>query len=184
MFISRFRVAALGVVAALVVAGVAIAASKPVSATATSVSAAFTATTVSHAHNTTCTNKGGDAFQETDATYKGTSTSQDPRFNGPITIKAHSFLDTTSSVGVLNGTFTIVGSKKNAVTGKISGVLSADGAFSGLASGTAKGPNGALLASLGGSFSQSGGFTAASLGGPETGGGAVISDGYCAKPKK
>ena len=100
-----------------------------------------------------------------------------------LKLQLHSFVDTTKNLGTVSGVFTVVGSKKSTVNGKVTGVVS-DGSISGLATGTAKGANGAFTASLGGSFSQTGGFTAASLGGPETGAGAVVANGNCAKVKK
>jgi hypothetical protein len=181
----RVLIIVLPVIAALAIAGGAIAAKKPTpQPSVTSASSIITASTASHVHNVKCTAKSGDAFQSTVATYKGTATSQDARLNGPITIQAHSFFDTTSSLGTVTGTFTIVGSKKNSVTGTLTGVVTADGTFSGIATGKAKGPVGKLLASLGGSFTQSGGFATATLGGPETGGGVVVANGACPVKKK
>lgn len=186
---SKKRASLLAVFAglALSVVGVALAASTPTQASTTSVSAEFSATSVSKAHHLTCTNtKSGDAFQQESAIYKGTATSTDARLNGPITIKASSFLDTTSGLGRIAGSFTIVGSKKNAVGGHISGVISG-GSVSGLATGAAKGPAGALIATFGGTFDQATGFQAGSLGSATTGGGVVIAHGSCPvkkKPKK
>ena len=50
----------LPVIAVLAIAGGAIAATKPVQATATSVSAEFSATAVSKVHNVKCTAKSGE----------------------------------------------------------------------------------------------------------------------------
>jgi hypothetical protein len=180
---SRKRVLtiALPVIAVLAIAGGAIAATKPVQATATSVSAEFSTSSVSKAHTITCTAKSGDAFQQTSAIYKGTATGTDPRLTGPITIKATSFLDTTSGLGRIAGTF-VVGTKTNAAAGVISGVISG-GAVSGLAVGNTKGPAGQLVATVGGTFAQATGFQAASLGSATTGGGVVLH-GSCPAPKK
>lgn len=182
MFKNRALTSVFGVLGALLVASVAIAAVKTTTkASITSASSEFTATTVSHAHNTTCTAKGGDSFQSTTAVYKGTSTGDDPRLSGPITIKAHSFLDTTSGLGTLHGTFSIKGTGKAGVVGTLSGAIS-NGTLSGIVKGQATGPAGALLASLGGTFGQTSGFSASGIGTAATGGGVIVSNGFC--PKK
>jgi hypothetical protein len=173
----------LGLVAAALVTGVAIAAATPTKASVKAATATFSASTVSHAHNQTCTAKGGDAFQSTTATYKGTSTSQDPRLNGPITIKAHSFLDTTSGVGFIGGTFSIKGTGKAGAVGRVTGVISG-GAVSGLLRGTTTGPEGSLLITLGSTFDQASGFGEGDLGSANTGGGVVYSNASCGTMKK
>lgn len=177
----RFFLIALPTFAALVAAGVAVAASTH--ATATQVSATFSATSVSKAHNTTCTAKSGDAFRSTTATYKGTSSSSDARLNGTLTIRAHSFIDTTSGLGTIQGVYLIKGSGKSKVAGVLDAVVS-NGALSGIAGGETKGPAGHLLASLGGTFDPASGFTTGSLGAPNTGAGAVIANGACPRAKK
>lgn len=177
----RFSFVALSVVAALVAAGVAIAATKTTSATATSVTATFSATSASKTHTTTCTAKSGDTFQSTTATYKGTSTSSDARLNGPITLRAHSFVDTTSGLGTVSGVYTIKGAGKSGSVGVIDGVVSG-GSLSGILTGAALHPGGKLIATLGGTFDQTNGFAADTLGTGTTGGGAVVSNGFC--PKK
>lgn len=180
---NRALLLACGVVAALLVASAAIAAvNTTTKASVTAASSTFTATTVSHVHNTTCTAKSGDSFQSTNAVYKGTSTSQDARLNGDITIKAHSFLDTTSGLGTIRGKYVIKGTGQAGVHGFLRGVIS-NGALSGLARGHATSPAGALLASLGGTFDQASGFAAGDIGSASTGGGAVISNGFCPSHK-
>ena len=172
----RVSLLALLVAGALGAAGAAVAASTHASATA--VTATFAATSVTRSHTNTCTSKGGDSFQGTTAVYKGTSSSSDPRLNGALTIKAHSFVDTTSGLGRLTGIYRINGAQSGAVTGVLSGVIS-NGTLSGLVRGAAKGPEGQLLATLGGTFGQTTGFSAGTLGSATTGAGAVITNGYC-----
>ena len=180
---NRAYLLVLGAAAALLAAGVAIAATTPTKASMTAASATFSASTVSHVHTKTCTAKAGDAFQSTTAVYKGTSTSQDARLNGPITIKAHSFLDTTSSLGTIGGTFLIKGTGTAGVNGKLSGVIS-NGTVSGLVKGAAKGPVGSLLATLGGTFAQATGFAEDGIGSATTGGGVVFAHAVCGTVKK
>lgn len=151
-------------------------------ASVTAASSTFTATTVSHVHNVTCTATSGDSFQSTNAVYKGTSTSQDARLNGSITIKAHSFLDTTSGLGTIRGKYVIKSTGQAGVKGSIRGVI-ANGTLSGLIRGHATSPAGGLLASLGGTFDQASGFSAGDIGSASTGGGAVISHGFCPQQK-
>ena len=171
----------LPLVAALVAAGVAVAASSGPSVS--SVRATFSATSVSNAHKVTCTpKKGGDTFQSSSATYKGTSESTDGRLNGTLKISAHSFLDTTTGLGKVSGVYSIVGKGKAGVTGKFVASLS-NGAASGFARGTVKGPGGHLIAALGSSFDPANGFSGGSLGSVTAGSGVVVSNGVCPKKK-
>src|SRR5437588_5119686 len=90
------------VIAALVFAGLAFAQATG-TRTTTTVSAGFAATTVVSSKTTTCTGADG-SYAVTHATYEGTATSGEPRLNGPIEIRTHSVVNTTTNLGWLDAT--------------------------------------------------------------------------------
>lgn len=141
-----------------------------------SAAAAFDATTVSNVYQVTCTVTGGDTFQATRATYTGTATSADPRLAGALTVRAWSLVDTSNGVGHVFGRFHIKGTGAGA-HGTINAALS-NGSASGLARGYVRGPWGRLVASLGGTFDPSTGFSD-SLGSATTGAGFIRSGRWC-----
>jgi hypothetical protein len=67
------------------------------------VSAAFNATQ-SRMHTRTCT-EGGNTFRVTNAVWRGTSTSSEPRLAGTVIITTHAVLNETTGDGWLNGTW-------------------------------------------------------------------------------
>ncbi len=144
-----------------------------------SATATFDATTVSQRYLATCSVNGGDTFEATRATYTGTSTSSDPRLAGALTIRAWSLVDTASGVGHVYGIFRIKGTSTRA-HGTLNAALSR-GSASGLARGFVKGPWGRLVASLGGMFDPSTGFSG-SLGSGTTGAGFIRSGRWCHPP--
>jgi hypothetical protein len=174
----RLLLLALPVVAALAAAGVATASARHPSVQAAS--ATFDAATVSQKYQVTCSVNGGDTFAATRATYTGTATSSDPRLDGAITIRAWSLVDTTNGVGHVFGRFRIDGVDASA-HGTMNAAL-ASGKASGLARGFVRGPWGRLVASLGGTFDPSAGFSSGSIGGSTTGAGFIRSGRWCHPP--
>lgn len=67
------------------------------------VSATFSATQA-RMHTRTCT-QGGDTFRVTNAVWRGTSTSSEPRLAGTVIITTHAVLNETTGDGWLNGTW-------------------------------------------------------------------------------
>jgi hypothetical protein len=175
----RLLLFALPVVAALAAAGVATASAlRHPSLQATS--ATFDAATVSQKYQVTCSVNGGDTFEATRATYTGTATSSDPRLNGAITIRAWSLVDTTNGLGHVFGRFRIIGT--NAFAHGTMNAALASGKASGLARGFVRGPGGRLVASLGGTFDPSAGFSSGSIGGSTIGAGFIRSGRWCHPP--
>ncbi|HLX31319.1 MAG TPA: hypothetical protein VKR79_00990 [Gaiellaceae bacterium] len=144
-----------------------------------STSATFDATTVSQQYQVTCSVTGGDTFEATRATYTGTASSADPRLAGDLTIRAWSLVDTSNGVGHVYGIFRIKGTS-TAARGTLNAALS-DGNASGLAKGFVRGPWGRLVASFGGTFDPSVGFSD-SLGSATTGAGFIRSGRWCHPP--
>jgi hypothetical protein len=181
MKMSRKRLGLLGllvVTIALVVAGVAAARGRAPSVQAAT--ATFTATTVSQRYQVTCSVNGGDTFEGTRATYRGTSLSSDPRLAGVLTIRAWSLVDTASGVGHVYGVFHIDGVGAGA-HGTLNAALSG-GKASGLARGFVRHRYGRIVASLGSDFDPSAGFSDGSIGGSTTGAGFIRSGRWCHPP--
>src|SRR4051794_1396772 len=101
----RSMVFALAVVAALTVAGYAVATGtdgKSIKA----VTATFSATSASRVDTRTCTTSDGKTLVITDATYTGTA-SGDPDLTGAATVRARSAINTTDGVGTVSGSLRI-----------------------------------------------------------------------------
>src|SRR5271169_2252611 len=103
----RTRLAVPAVIAgvALIAAGIAAAHSQWTESTQAA-AADFTATTVSQSRSSTCTGSDG-TYQDTTATYTGTSTSSNSQLNGPLEIHAHSVVNTTEQLGWMDGSLRI-----------------------------------------------------------------------------
>jgi hypothetical protein len=173
---SRKRLASLALVAgaALAAAGVAAAGYRHLQSTQAA-AATFDAASVSHASSRTCVASDG-TYRETTATYTGNASSSDPRLNGPLTIRAHSVVNTTSHLGWVDASFRVHG----AAHGTLHAAISGDGAVGGL-TGEVEHPEARLVASVSSGFSQDGGFAAGSLGtGSANGAGVVFRRGACA----
>ena len=99
---TRFAVPAVIAGAALIATGIAAAHSQWTQSTQAA-AADFTATTVSQSRSNTCTGSDG-TYQDTTATYTGTSTSSNSQLNGSLEIRAHSVVNTTEQLGWLDGT--------------------------------------------------------------------------------
>jgi hypothetical protein len=135
-------------------------------------SATFVATTVANSKSDTCTTADG-TFTRTRAMYSGTATSTDARLSGPMTVRATTFYNADTKLGVVAGQFRV---------GTTRGVFQAvdtDGTLAGFANGKSKSPRSGLLANLSATFDPATGFADAELGGgspPDT---AVFVSGHC-----
>jgi hypothetical protein len=114
----------------------------------TDVSATFTATQA-RMNTHTCT-QGGDTFRVTNAVWRGTSTSSEPRLAGMVVITTHAVLNETTGDGWASGTWRTMNTSANPRnTGKSNARLSAviDDAnhLDGLANGQVRRPYARLL---------------------------------------
>jgi hypothetical protein len=177
---SRKRLTLFVLLAAAALIGTGVAAAGHRAPSVKAVSATFDATTVVEHSVATCSVNGGDTFQATRATYRGTSASSDPRLAGALTIRAWSLVDTTNGVGHVYGLWRIRGAKANG-HGTLNAALSG-GKASGLARGYVRGPWGHLVASLGATFDPTTGFSEGSIGTSTEGAGFLRSGRWCHPP--
>jgi hypothetical protein len=179
---SRTRLITLALLACVALGAASVAAAHSRRAQSTQAAAAtFAATSVSHARSTTCTGADG-TYQHTVARYDGSSSSGDPRLNGPLTLSAHSVVNTTTGLGWVEGTYRIRGSSGGA-HGAFHAAVASGKAAGGL-NGSVGRPQGKLVASLASTFSQTGGFGDGALGtGNADGAGVVFQNGACTKTK-
>lgn len=132
--------------ALLVVAGVS-AATQPNIQTS-SVSSTFTATQT-RMHTRTCM-QDGNTFRITNAVWRGTATSTEPRLGGLVVISTHTVVNETSGDGWLSGTWRTRGNAANARSNarsnaRLSAAISSGDHADGLATGTTRGPWSRLL---------------------------------------
>ena len=99
----KLMLSAAGLVA-LGVTSVAVAHGIEGAKTAKAVAGTFTAAT-SNVSTRTCTTSDGKAIVVTNGKYTGAAAG-DPDLTGPITLRAHSVVNTTDGVGVVDGSFT------------------------------------------------------------------------------
>ena len=169
-------------VAALVAASVAVANGIGGAKTARSVAGTFSATSA-NVSTRTCTTTDGKSLAITDARYTGAATG-DADLTGPITLRARSVINTTDSVGVVDGWLKIDVASGRDTTAGYTAVYD-HGNIAGVAAGRAHDPAARLVANLSAGFSAAGGFTGGKLGGGTAGGGAVeIGPGRCAPAAK
>ncbi len=162
---------------ALVVTSYAVADGIEGAKSAKSVAGTFSATAGTTATRT-CTTTDGKTIVVTDGKYTGTAMG-DADFTGAITLHARSVVNTTDSVGFVNGSFSIdIADGHN--TRAIYSAVYDHGAIAGLAVGRAQQPHARLLANLSATFAAATGFTNGKLGGGTSGGGAVeLGAGSC-----
>ena len=177
---SRKRLALLGLIVAAALSAAGVAAARGRTTSVQAASATFTATDVTQLSQVTCSVTGGDTFQATKATYRGTSLSSDPRLAGALTIRAWSLVDTTNGVGHVFGNFRIKGPGTRA-HGTLNGAI-ANGEASGIARGFVRHQWGRIVASMGSTFNPNTGFSTGSLGGSTVGAGFIRSGRWCAPP--
>ena len=163
----RRLIFAAAAVAALVAASVAVANGIGGAKTARSVAGTFSATSA-NVSTRTCTTTDGKSLAITDARYTGTATG-DADLTGPITLRARSVINTTDSVGVVDGWLKIDVASGRDTTAGYTAVYD-HGNIAGVAAGRAHDPAARLVANLSAGFSAAGGFTGGKLGGGTAGG--------------
>ena len=171
---------------ALLVTSVAVAHGIEGAKTAKAVAGTFTAAT-SNVSTRTCTTSDGKAIVVTNGKYTGAAAG-DPDLTGPITLRAHSVINTTDSVGVVDGSFKIDVAAGRDTTASYSAVYD-HGTIAGLSVGRAHDPSARLVANLSATFAAATGFTGGKLGGGTASGSAVeLGSGSCkashTKPEK
>ncbi len=174
---TRFAVPAVIAGAALMATGIAAAHSQWTQSTQAA-AADFTATTVSQSRSNTCTGSDG-TYQDTTATYTGTSTSSSSQLNGSLEIRAHSVVNTTENLGWMDGSYRV----QNGVNASFHAAI-ANGNVVGLTTAGSSHNSGKLVASLSSAFTAAGGFNGGKLGsGSANGAGVFFSQGSCTKVK-
>jgi hypothetical protein len=156
--------------AALATAGIAVAHSGDGAQSVKRVTATFNATTVGASQTRTCTTTDGKTIATTTATYTGTA-SGDPDLTGNLTFTAHSTVNTTDGIGIVDGRLKIAAPGGN-TDAHFTGVL--DGTnVAGTISGHGATSHTRLFGNLSAGFSTTGGLTGGKIGGPAAGGSAV-----------
>lgn len=165
-----------GVVAALTIAGVAVAAG----AQTDTPSATFDAA-AKRVATRNCTGSDG-AYSITVGRYEGTMTSTSPALNGKVRIEVHSVYNNDEKAGWMRGHVRVLGTDSRAAA-EFSAV-NLDGNVEGLLSGRAGSPKAGLLANFSATFG-SGGFTDGKVGTGASGNEALLFNRGCVddKPK-
>jgi hypothetical protein len=101
----------------------------------------------------------------TKATYKGSSTSPDPRLAGRATLTAELGVNPATGYGYANGTLVLRDARKHVrLTGKLVGVVSQATTVNGIVSGRIMSPNALLIANLTIVFNENYTFAAVRMG--------------------
>jgi len=162
-------------VSALVVAGFALAhGGGPSSVQAAS--ATFDAATVMDLHSGTCTGADG-TYTRTKATYAGIATSSDARLNGTLTVRAKTFYNADTNLGVVEGHFRVENADGQ-TDGKFVAV-DTNGTLDGWLGGRAHGPHAGLLGGFSATFDPTAGFSGGQLGTGSSTNSAVFVSGHC-----
>ncbi|TMK79311.1 MAG: hypothetical protein E6G45_03725 [Actinobacteria bacterium] len=116
----------------------------------TDVSATFNATQT-RSHSRTCT-EGSNTFRVTNARWRGTTTSTEPRLDGTLVLDTHAVLNVTTGDGWLTGTWrsrnvasAAHGNNVARSSARISAVIDNGNHLDGIANGDAHAPNARLL---------------------------------------
>ena len=161
-------------VSALVVAGIGLAHGGPGSVQAAS--ATFDAATVTDLHSGTCTGADG-TYTRTKATYTGNATSSDARLNGTLTVRARTFYNADTNLGVVEGQFRVENADGH-TNGKFVAV-DTNGTLDGWLGGRAHGPHAGLLGGFTATFDPTAGFSGGQLGTGTSNSAAVFVSGRC-----
>lgn len=161
-----------GLVAALSIAGVAVAAG----AQTDTPSATFSAT-AKRVATKNCTGSDG-AYSITVGRYEGTMTSTNPALNGQVRIEVHSVYNNDEKAGWMRGQLRVVGGQGRAAADF--SAVNLDGNVEGLLSGRAGSPKSGLLANFSATFG-SGGFTDGKLGTGASGNEALLFNRGCVR---
>ena len=135
----------LAAVVALAAATVAVAAKRDHPQTS-DVSAAFTADQT-RANSHTCT-ESGNTFRVTNAVWRGTSTSSEPRLAGNVVIRTHAVLNETTGDGWVSGSWRSRNPAGGAASAHLAAVIDNGNHLDGLASGSVRGDWARLLGNL------------------------------------
>jgi hypothetical protein len=161
-------------VSALAVAGIGLAHGGPGSVQAAL--ATFDAATVTDLHSGTCAGADG-TYTRTKATYTGNSLSPDARLNGTLTVKARTFYNSTTGLGVVQGRFRVDNADGH-TAGKFMAVDTA-GSLDGFVGGWSMGAHAGLVGSLTATFDPATGFSEGQLGTGSSTNAAVFVSGHC-----
>ena len=161
-------------VSALAVAGIGLAHGGPGSVQAAS--ATFDAATVTDLHSGTCTGADG-TYTRMKATYTGNATSSDARLNGTLTVRAKTFYNTDTNLGVVEGQFRVENADGH-TNGKFVAV-DTNGTLDGWLGGRAHGPHAGLVGSFSATFDPTAGFSGGQLGTGSSTNSAVFASGHC-----
>ena len=145
-------------VSALVVAGIGLAHGGPGSVQAAS--ATFDAATVTDLHSGTCTGADG-TYTRTKATYTGNATSTDARLNGTLTVRAKTFYNADTNLGVVDV------------------AVDTNGTLDGWLGGRAHGPHAGRVGSFSATFDPTAGFSGGQLGTGSSTNSAIFASGHC-----
>ncbi len=132
----------------------------------------------------TCTTTDGKTITSTHATYTGNASSAAADLNGPVTIDTHSVINTTDSVGEVDGQLKIAAGAGRTNL-HFSGVYD-HGNVAGLATGHTATRGVQLVGNLSAAFTAGspGGFSSGKIGGGTSGGSAIeLGFGRCAPNK-
>lgn len=164
-----------GMVAALTIAGVAVAAG----AQTDTPSATFNAA-AKRVATRNCTGSDG-AYTITVGRYEGTMTSTNPALNGAVRIDMHSVYNNDEKAGWMRGKLRVAGTDSR--TAADFSAVNLDGNVEGLLSGRAGSPKAGLLANFSATFG-SGGLTDGKLGTGASGNEALLFNRGCVSDKK
>ena len=163
-------------------AGAGVAAASHRSQTTQRATSTFAAAAVTQSRSSTCTSTDG-VYQDTTATYTGTSTSSDARLNGTVTIRVRSILNTTTQLGWLSGSLSVRSSSGPSTSAELDGAL-AGGQATGFLRGNGHRDEAKLMASFSAAFTPGGGFASGQLGaGGATNAGVFFTSGSCSTAK-
>jgi len=165
-----------GVVAALAVTGIAVAAG---GASTDTPSATFTAA-AKRVQTKNCNGSDG-AYTVTHGRYEGTMTSTNPALNGKVRVDVHSVYNNTEKAGWMRGEIRVLGDDGRAQA-KFEAV-NLDGNVEGLLSGRAGKPKAGLLANFSATFDSTG-FADGQVGTGASGNEAVLYSNGCVREDK
>jgi hypothetical protein len=164
-----------GAVAALAIAGAAVAAG----AQTDTPSATFSAT-AKRVQTKNCTGTDG-AYTITEGRYEGTMTSTNAALNGPVRIELHSVYNNDEKAGWIRGRVRVAGTDSR--TAAEFAAVNIDGSVEGLLAGRAGSPKAGLLANFSATFGA-GGFTDGKIGTGSSGNEALLFNRGCVHDDK
>jgi hypothetical protein len=140
------------------------------------VTATFDATTVSHLRSSTCTGEDG-SYTRTRATFTGTATGDDARWDGKLTVRALSVYNSDTNLGYVVGRYRVA-TELGPTVGWFQAV-NTNGTLTGFTDAFARGGKAWVLGSLSATFDPAAGFSNGQLGTGTSNGAAVLASGRC-----